>query len=201
MKDKNSKEKGKAIKKEIIMTLETVFITMFIVTLIFTYIFKIAVVDGSSMKNTLNPEDTIMASAMFFTPEAGDIVLVNAYDAYLLDDEGNLICETGLGKQIVKRIIATGGQTVDIDFEQGAIYVDGKQLNEPYITGLTHMDEGAFTGKYPITVPEGYVFVMGDNRGISKDSRSDEIGFVSEESIYGQVIMRLTPLDSFGFID
>ena len=73
-------------------------------------------------------------------------------------------------------------------------------LDESYITGLTHMDEGAFTGQYPVTVPKGYVFVLGDNRQVSKDSRSSELGFVAVKNITGKVLMRISPLETFGFV-
>ena len=98
-------------------------------------------------------------------------------------------------------MIAVGGQTVDIDFEAGDVYVDGEKLSESYITGLTHLDEGAFTGQYPITVPDGYIFVLGDNRGVSKDSRSIEIGLIAESAVNGKVMLRISPLENFGFVN
>lgn len=192
---------GKSVVHDIFDLLETVFISVFAVTLIFTYLLRISTVKGSSMQNTLLPDDRVIAAVMPLDREPGDIVIVNADEAVLLNDDGSLRSERGLNKQIVKRIIAVGGQTVDIDFERGAVIVDGVTLDENYITGLTHMDEGAFTGKYPLEIPEGYVFVMGDNRAVSKDSRSSEVGLVSEDNIVGEVIFRLTPLDRFGSID
>ena len=81
------------------------------------------------------------------------------------------------------------------------MYVDGNELREEYASGLTHLDEGAFTGKYPVKVPEGYVFVMGDNRRNSLDSRSSELGFVSVKDIEGVVIWRMAPSERFGKLD
>lgn len=187
--------------EDILFFIETTFIALFITSMIFTYILHIAVVNGESMENTLMPDDRLVTTSWYNSINQGDIVIIYAGDSVTLNDDGSLNIGKGLRKTLVKRVIAVGGQTVDINFERGAVYVDGKMLDESYITSLTHMDEGAFTYKYPVEVPEGYVFVMGDNRQVSKDSRSDEIGFVSLESITGKVIMRVFPLDAFGFVE
>jgi signal peptidase I len=152
------------------------------------------------MEGTLESGDCVFASVRYGKPEQGDIVIINDYAAVLLED-GEPVETEGLDKYIVKRVIATEGQTVDIDFERGAVYVDGEMLDETYITGLTHLDEGAFTGEYPVVVPENCCFVMGDNRGVSKDSRSSDVGFVPERCIEAKVFFRLSPYDKIGFID
>ena len=187
--------------EDILFFIESAFIALFITSMIFTYILHIAVVNGESMENTLMPDDRLVTTSWYNSINQGDIVIIYADDSVTLNDDGSLNIGKGLRKTLVKRVIAVEGQTVDINFERGAVYVDGKMLDESYITSLTHMDEGAFTYKYPVEVPEGYVFVMGDNRQVSKDSRSDEIGFVSLESITGKVIMRVFPLDAFGFVE
>lgn len=196
--DKNSRIRR--FGEEFISTLETFFISMFAVSMVLTYVVRIAVVNGESMQNTLMPDDKLVTSAWYGDPEVGDIVIIDADESVTLSDENTLKFSNGLNKKIVKRIIAVEGQVVNIDFERGAVYVDDVMLDESYITGLTHLDEGAFTNKYPIEVPEGYIFVLGDNRAVSKDSRSSEIGFVSIDSIVGKVILRLSPLDEFGLI-
>lgn len=197
----DKKEKKYSWFDELLSMLNTVFVTVFAVTMVFTFVFKLVTVQGDSMKNTLINGDKLISGAFYLTPEAGDIVIINAGESVLLDDNGQIMNGKGLNKQIVKRIIATENQTVNIDFERGIVEVDGVRLNEEYITDLTHLDEGAFTGKYPVTVPEGHVFVMGDNRTVSKDSRSADIGFVPVEDIVGKVYFRFLPLDSFGFVD
>lgn len=104
----------------------------------------------------------------------------------------------GLDKRIVKRVIATEGQKVKINFENGDVFVDGEMIDEPYIKNLTINDENAFS--YPLVVPEGFVFVLGDNRQASKDSRHPDIGLVPKEYIVGKVLLRVFPIDKFGFI-
>ena len=186
--------------REIISFIELIIITLFLMTMIFTYVLRIATVNGDSMKNTLISGDRLITTAFCNSPEQGDIVIIYAGDAVTLDKNRNLEINKGLRKTLVKRVIAVEGQTVDIDFERGSVYVDSVMLDESYITGLTHMDEGAFTGQYPVTVPRGYVFVLGDNRQVSKDSRSSELGFVAVKNITGKVLMRISPLETFGFV-
>lgn len=94
------------------------------------------------------------------------------------------------GEPIVKRVIATGGQTVDVDFDGGVVYVDGQALEEPYIREATHLSEGA---EFPFTVPEGSVFLMGDNRNGSRDSRAPELGAVDERCLIGRAVFLLLP--------
>ena len=179
---------------------ETAIISLFTVTIVFSLFFRTASVSGVSMEETLNEGDKFIMSTWWTSPKQGDVVVINANESVTIGDDGRLVDGIGMNRLIVKRIIATEGQTVDFDFQRGIVYVDGEVYNESYISGLTHLDEGAFTDRYPITVPKGYVFVMGDNRRNSLDSRSKELGYVSVDNIEGKVLWRIYPADKLGSI-
>ncbi len=189
---------AKAALFDVLDTCESVLIAMFAVLLIFTYLFSVAVVEGDSMLPTLHDADRLLL-LNFAKPETGDIVVLSSDLAYTFDENGALQSDNGLGKRIVKRLIATENQTVNIDFAAGIVYVDGTPLSEPYTSTLTTRDEGAFT--YPITVPEGFVFVLGDNRSISKDSRHPDVALIPEDDIVGKVWLRVYPFDDFMAVD
>ena len=180
----DSKEKKSSSKKnfidESIDWIKSIVVTFVIVVLIFTFVARTAIVNGSSMVPTLTNGDFLVLWSLFYTPKQGDIISAN--------------CD-GLDEVIVKRVIAVGGQTVDIDFSTGEVFVDGELLDEPYINNLTLNDEGAFN--YPITVEEGYYFCMGDNRQGSKDSRHPDVGLISRDDILGKVVLRLFPNTKF----
>ena len=150
------------------------------------FIFFIRVIDvkGTSMYPTLNNQDKMLVSDVFYRPKAGDIVVFKK-DQYDPD------------KALVKRVIATEGQEINIDFDKGIVYVDGEPLEEDYINELT-TTKLDFIG--PQTVPEGCVFVMGDNRNMSTDSRKSEIGMVDNRLIIGKVYCVIFPLSSFGLV-
>ena len=171
---------------------------LFAVFIIFGYIINFSGVSGESMMPTLSDGDTILALRAAYTPERGDVVIIDSKTAALLDENGNITEKSGLGCKITKRIIAVGGDTVDIDFEKGTVTVNGGVLEENYISEPTTRDEGAF--EYPLTIPEGYVFVLGDNRNISKDSRHADVGLVPEDEIIGKAVMKVFPFGSFGTI-
>ena len=145
---------------------------------IFVFIGRTIGVDGRSMLQTLHHNDRVVMSSLFFTPKYGDIIIFHSS----AEDFG--------GTPLVKRVIAVAGQTVDIDFDKNEVYVDGKMLDEPYINEPTR-SRSDFKG--PVTVPEGYVFVMGDNRNNSSDSRDHRVGMVDTRYILGKVLFLLIP--------
>ena len=151
--------------------------------LLFTFAVRTVGVVGSSMVPTLTEGDRLIISKLFYEPKYGDIVVLRKQE---FKEE-----------PIIKRVIATEGQTVDIDFDAGIVYVDGTALDEPYVNELVHKEED-FTE--PVTVPEGCVFVMGDNRNASTDSRCAQIGCVDTRLIMGKAYCRLIPLGQFGGI-
>ena len=147
--------------------------------LIYILLFRVVVVVGSSMYDTLVDGDrlVLISNVLYRNPKQGDVIVASK------DDFRN-------GECIIKRIIATEGQSVDIDFTEGYVYVDGVRLQEDYTYTKTVRDEGM---RFPLTVPEGCVFVMGDNRDASMDSRDPQIGFIDEREILGKAIFLMMP--------
>jgi signal peptidase I len=133
------------------------------------------------MVPTLQDGDQMLVSNVGYTPEKGDIVV-------LTKDEF-------LPVPIVKRVIATAGDEVDIDFETGEVSVNGEVLDEPYIAEKTYT---YFDVEFPQTVPEGCIFVLGDNRNNSTDSRYGELGMVDTRYILGKVLCRIYPISKIG---
>lgn len=148
------------------------------VVLLFVFVLRMIGVSGGSMQNTLYTGDRLLVlNSAFCDFEQGDIVIINAYNAQLDDT-------------IVKRIIAVGGQTVDIDFNTGTVFVDGKPLQEDYVKEPTFTTGGT---RFPLTLAEDEVFVMGDNRNASTDSRSVTLGAVKKDYIQGEAFFLLVP--------
>ena len=145
---------------------------------IFSFFIRLIDVRGTSMNPTLNNGDKMLVSGLFYEPKAGDVVVFkkNEYDPE---------------RALVKRVIATEGQVINMDFDRGIVYVDGVPLEEDYIMELT-TNKIDFIG--PQTVPKGCVFVMGDNRNASTDSRKKEIGMVDTRLILGKAYAVVYPL-------
>ncbi len=151
-----------------------------VILVLFLFCFRVAVVEGSSMYDTLVDGDYILLLNNFLDgePEYGDIIV--ASKSTYKD-----------GEPIIKRVIATEGQIVDIDFTTGEVTVDGVVLDEPYIYSTTVQITNSQT--FPLTVPEGCLFVMGDNRGKSLDSRSTTIGFIDCREVVGTALFLIFP--------
>lgn len=166
-------------RKRLFKDTKEVLIFLGVFMLIYVLFFRVVVVVGDSMNDTLIAGDRLLliSGLLYNDPEYGDVVVAAK----------NTFRD---GEPIIKRVIATEGQTVDIDFATGTVYVDGVALVEEYISSPTTDFEGV---KFPVTVPDGCLFVMGDNRGDSLDSRSLQIGFIDEREILGKAIFLLIP--------
>lgn len=162
------------------------------------FLFRAVTVSGDSMNNTLLNNDRVISTNFFYTPGRGDIVVVQA-------DKIQNYATGKYGEPIIKRVIAVEGDTLKFDFTQGKIYLraagerDFSELSEDYIKEPSFASLDLDTG-VEYTVPDGCVFVMGDNRNRSLDSRSNAVGFVDTDLIMGKAFVRLFPLDSFGLL-
>jgi signal peptidase I len=168
-KEDGEKPASKA-RLEIYDWLQCIVSTMIVVILAFIFIGRQISVVGDSMFQTLHDNDKVLVTNVFYTPEYGDIVIIKA--------------ESFGETPLVKRVIATEGQEINIDFASHVVTVDGVALDEPYINEPTSV-EGDFRG--PVKVPEGCIFVMGDNRNRSTDSRFERVGFVDTRNVLGKV--------------
>ncbi len=181
-------DEKKSSLNELLEWLEAIAIAIMVVLLVFTFVLRQVMVVGDSMNPTLYDGERLIMTHLFYTPKQGDIVVANC------------VGENKLNKSIIKRVIATEGQTIDIDFETGEVTVDGEVLEEDYINALTTTGDNQGYS-YPLTVPEGCVFVMGDNRNHSTDSRYSVVGFINVEDISGKAVFRISPIGKFGFIE
>ena len=172
-------DKAKTRKDNVLMYLHDFVVWLVAILLAFLLLFRVVVVSGGSMNDTLIHGDYLLLlnNVLYTEPKQGDIIVA---------------AKTSFknGEPIIKRVIATEGQWVDIDFEEGIVYVNGTALEEPYIKTPTNAFEGV---GFPLMVDEGCIFVMGDNRNESKDSRSLEIGLIDKREILGKAIFLFLP--------
>ena len=171
-----------------------------ILLLLFTFVLRICRVVGASMENTLYDGENLLLYSLFYEPEQDDIIVF-----HLTGKEENL------EKMLVKRVIATGGQTVVVDFKNNTITVDGvlyadehavlknnvDKIVDQYMYFRPNWNYDAVTDTMTVTVPEGELFVLGDNRNFSRDSRDESIMFVDERCVLGKVIVRVSPFTVF----
>jgi signal peptidase I len=153
-----------------------------IVVILLTFFVRLVDVSGTSMKQTLQNNDKVVVSNFFYQPKQGDIVVISHGAEY--------------AEPIIKRVIATEGQSLSIDFDTEKIIVDGVELKENYIQGHTHKEDG----EIPKVIPEGKVFVLGDNRGVSMDSRSKAIGLIDVTDIIGKAEVVVFPFGNMKYL-
>ena len=180
------------LKRELVEWLGVVASALIIVVVLFGFVFRVAIISGDSMKNTLINGDVVVISNFNYTPKQGDIVVVSRN---VENSTESMREENG---PIIKRVIATEFQIVNIDFETGTVYIDNMPLDEPYISTPT-LDK--YDVEFPLTVPEGCIFVLGDNRDVSLDSRSSRIGdggMIDTRYVLGRAVYRVFPFDKMG---
>ena len=179
MENGKPQEKKLNWKETVMLYLHDAVYLMVTVLLLFLLVFRIIIVSGDSMRMTLVDGDYLLLlnNVFYHEPQNGDVVVISKKS---FDN----------GAPIVKRVIATEGQTVDIDFELGNVYVDGVQLQETYINNMTLNNLG--TG-FPLVVEDNCIFVLGDNRAVSRDSRDPSIGQVDKREVLGKVLVLFLP--------
>ena len=170
-------------KLDLYYWLQALVAALVIIILTFTFAFRLIGVDGSSMVPTLHDKDLMVVRSLGYTPTRGDIVVLQ---------ESSFMAEP-----IVKRVIATAGQTIDIDFSSGDVWVDGVLQEEPYINEPTYNSGDV---SFPATVPEGCIFVMGDNRNRSTDSRWSSVGMVDTRCVIGKVECVFFPSNHLAYL-
>lgn len=177
MQEKKTKEE-KIPGRDLYEWVQALVCSVLAVVMLFTFVIRLIGVDGHSMVPTLQDQDRLLVlnSMLYHDYRYGDIVVLRK-DSFMTEP-------------IVKRVIATEGQTVDIDFSTGSVYVDGALLKEDYINELTFEEEGT---EFPLTVPEGSIFVMGDNRNHSNDSRDSRLGTVDTRYVIGKAVFLVFP--------
>ena len=175
-------EQPKVPGLEFYSTFQTLVVVLSALVLVFTFLGRLISVNGESMVPTLLNGELMAVRSIGYTPRQGDIVVLT--QASFRDEA------------IVKRVIAKGGQTVEIDYDAGTVRVDGVVLDEPYINGPM-LFRGDVTS---VTVPEGFLFVMGDNRNVSADSRYNDVGMVDERRVLGHAVAVVLPFQKFALL-
>lgn len=196
MVEKNNPEQPKLTKSEefkldLYFWLQALVVALVVLILVFSFVGRIITVDGDSMLPTLHHKDIMLLRSISYTPEQGDVVVLTKDFGHYVD------------QPIVKRVVAVGGQTVRIDYDESKVYVDGVALDEPYTyeSVMYQPHPGSELSVEELTVPEGSVFVLGDNRNNSSDSRHYELGAIDNRYILGEVVTVLFSPYKWGLTD
>lgn len=190
--DIEEKKKNNKLVDGLLDWAESFVFAVFVVILIFTFILRTVVVVGDSMNPNFTDKDRLIITHIAFSPKKGDILVMNSH---------------GLNETIIKRCIGTEGDTVRIDYNSNTVAVNGEEIKDDYINEVMVDKQYSFNQNYAVgervyeyKVPEGKLFVMGDNRNHSSDSRNERVGFIDESDVLGKVVFRIYPFDSIGKI-
>ena len=183
------KEEKRPAGAELFEWLQMVLVCVLGAVIAFNLVVRLSVVDGQSMDPTLEHGELMLVWSLGYSPKQGDIIIINKTTADFLHEQA-----------IVKRVIALGGQTVDIDYGEGVVYVDGEALDEDYILEEMYLPGNPYMQETHFEVPEGEVFVLGDNRNGSTDSRDERLGSIDEGYILGRAVAAVWPFDKIGLI-
>lgn len=176
-----------AFSADLYSWLQALTFALLILIVLFTFFGRVIGVDGNSMFSTLHDHDMLLLRCVAYEPEQGDVIVLNKPFA-------------DISSPIVKRVIATGGQTVSIDYNTSTVYVDGIPLDEPYIHEFMYQPASPYMQQTEWVIPEGSIFVMGDNRNASSDSRDDRLGIIDTRYVLGKAVCILFPFSRIGSI-